>query len=480
MVTTEISRVIVPHHVPLRPIVEERFVSRFLVCIDLLLILLSSISIWHWRFAELRFLNHLIFLLVYSILFVSIAHTRHLYVRPWIRPPVQETKEVLRSVTVAGLVLGSVIFASGAHTISRSVVGATVLSSTAALVCWRLLLRNFAICGVTERRNVAIVGAGRVGFALQQYFEAHPQFGYDVVGFLDRRLKGRYTEPIDANDDVLLLGTIAELPQLVKVHFIDEILVTLPSDRDLVKDVAMYARNAGVSLRIVPDLYDGLAYGAPIEFVGQFPTISIHQRSFPALQLLLKRVLDVVTSSVGLIPLSPLFLIIALVIKIESKGSVFYRSVRVGKKGKTFICYKFRTMVADAEKRKESLAHLNERDGVLFKIRNDPRTTKVGRFLRKYSLDELPQLWNVLKGDMSLVGPRPPVPGEYTQYAVDHLRRLDVVPGITGLWQVQARQSPSFDDYINRDLEYVERWGLWLDLKILARTVVVVFAGTGQ
>jgi lipopolysaccharide/colanic/teichoic acid biosynthesis glycosyltransferase len=137
-------------------------------------------------------------------------------------------------------------------------------------------------------------------------------------------------------------------------------------------------------------------------------------------------------------------------------------------------------MVQDADKLKEKLAHMNERDSVLFKISNDPRITRVGRILRKYSLDELPQFYNVLRGDMSLVGPRPPIAREVEQYELDHLRRLEVLPGITGLWQVEARQDPSFDSYISLDTAYVDNWSLWLDLKILARTVGVVFAGTGS
>ena len=175
-----------------------------------------------------------------------------------------------------------------------------------------------------------------------------------------------------------------------------------------------------------------------------------------------------------------ILLVIAILIKYDSEGPVFYNSVRLGKKGNTFICHKFRTMVADAEMRKESLQHLNERDGILFKISNDPRVTKLGRFLRKWSLDELPQLWNVMKGDMSLVGPRPPIPDEFKKYAVEHLRRLEVVPGLTGMWQVQSRQSSSFDDYIKLDLKYVDSWSVWLDITLIAKTFYVVLAGTGR
>jgi len=169
-----------------------------------------------------------------------------------------------------------------------------------------------------------------------------------------------------------------------------------------------------------------------------------------------------------------------IAIKWDSKGPVFYKAQRIGRKGRTFTCYKFRTMCADAEKLKDSLKHQNERDSVLFKITNDPRVTAVGRFLRKYSLDELPQLYNVLRGDMSLVGPRPPIAAEVEQYDISHLRRLDVLPGMTGLWQIEARQDPSFDSYISLDTAYVENWTLWLDMKILARTVGVVFSGTGS
>jgi lipopolysaccharide/colanic/teichoic acid biosynthesis glycosyltransferase len=173
-------------------------------------------------------------------------------------------------------------------------------------------------------------------------------------------------------------------------------------------------------------------------------------------------------------------LIIALAVRFNSAGPIFYRAQRIGRKGRTFVCYKFRTMVANADILKADLEHMNERDGVLFKIEKDPRVTSIGRVLRKYSLDELPQFYNVLHGEMSLVGPRPPMAAEVEQYDLAHLRRLDVLPGITGLWQVEARQDPSFDSYISLDTAYVENWTLWLDLKILARTVGVVFSGTGS
>jgi exopolysaccharide biosynthesis polyprenyl glycosylphosphotransferase len=247
-----------------------------------------------------------------------------------------------------------------------------------------------------------------------------------------------------------------------------------------VQNVLEEARVQGVDLRMVPDMYDGLLWNSPIEYIGQFPTIPLHRGHVPEIGLMFKRVLDILFSALALAILSPVLLAIAIAVKLDSRGPVFYSSERIGKKGIVFRCSKFRTMVRDAEKRRGDVMHMNERDGVLFKISNDPRITKLGRFLRKYSLDELPQFINVLRGDMSIVGPRPPIASEVKEYKLNHLRRLDVTPGITGLWQVQARQDPSFDHYISLDVAYIENWSLWLDLKIIARTIGVVFAGTGS
>jgi exopolysaccharide biosynthesis polyprenyl glycosylphosphotransferase len=205
----------------------------------------------------------------------------------------------------------------------------------------------------------------------------------------------------------------------------------------------------------------------------------LHSGHVPEIGLVLKRGMDLLLAGVTLVVLSPLLLLVALAVKLDSHGPILYLSERIGKKGRVFRCIKFRTMVSDAEKRRADVQHMNERDGVLFKISNDPRITKLGRFLRKYSLDELPQFLNVLRGDMSIVGPRPPLASEVREYKLSHLRRLDVMPGITGLWQVQARQDPSFDNYISLDVTYVDNWSIWLDLQILARTIVVVLEGTG-
>jgi exopolysaccharide biosynthesis polyprenyl glycosylphosphotransferase len=319
------------------------------------------------------------------------------------------------------------------------------------------------------------VGTGRVGQALRHHIESIRHLGFTFKGFV--HVPGFDSDGVADSADVL--GTIDEVLELARKHFVDEIFLAAPCERVLVKRLVHQAREAGVDIRVVPDLYDGLAWNSPVEYIGQFPTIPLHRGEVPMLGMVLKRMLDILASSVTLVVLMPMLVAIAIAVRADSDGPIFYLSERIGKKGRVFRCIKFRTMVSDAERRRTEVLHMNERDSVLFKITNDPRITRTGRFLRKYSLDELPQLLNVLRGDMSLVGPRPPIASEVKRYELNHLRRLDVVPGITGMWQVQARQDPSFDSYISLDTAYIENWSLWLDIKILVRTVGVVVSGTG-
>ncbi len=234
-----------------------------------------------------------------------------------------------------------------------------------------------------------------------------------------------------------------------------------------------------LDVKIVPDLYGDSGRRAALEFVGSLPVLSLYREPIPTTGRLLKRIVDIAGSLLALLLLVPVLVIVALIITMDSPGPIFYRALRVGKKGRKFTCYKFRTMVSNAEVLKNRLRRLNQREGAIFKIAGDPRITRVGRFLRKHSVDELPQLWNVFKGDMSLVGPRPPICSEVQEYRLDQLRRLDVTPGLTGLWQVTAREDPSFERYLALDLEYIEHWSLWLDLRILLRSIVVVLAGNG-
>lgn len=424
------------------------------------------------------------FLMLLSVLIVLFCDAQRLYeLLP--RSEFEEGVAVLRSIAFATILLSASLYLSAEKVVSRIALGITVMLSAATLLTWRHMRRRWiakkAAAGQNCRR-VLILGWSHAAEFLSQHFTDHPFPGYVIKGFLDRR-RGRDAFVSGAErrrTPVKAMGHIDQLSDIVKAHFIDEILVFLPEERQLVKELIAESRRSGTNLRVVPDFYDGLAWGAPIEHLGPFATIQIHERPIPFLGLILKRCVDVAGAALALLFTLPIWSVIALAIVLDSSGSVLYRSQRIGRKGVTFTCYKFRTMVQNAEALQDQLRDLNERRGVLFKIAKDPRITRVGRFLRKYSLDEIPQFWNVLCGDMSLVGPRPPVPGEYQQYELDHLKRLQVTPGITGLWQVEARTNPSFESYINLDNHYVDHWSVWLDIKILLKTASVVFAGTGQ
>lgn len=378
----------------------------------------------------------------------------------------------------SGLLLTGTLYLVRAQDIPRGIVLITLVLVTVSLSLRRLVYRTLMYRrferGV-DTRNVLIVGTGAEAHALRHHLESIRHLGYTFKGFIDFSADSPRSS-ISGGD---VVGTLDTLFQHARKQFVDEIFFTTPCDQAIVREVLEKARMHGVDLRVVPDLYNGLAWNSPIEYIGQFPTIPLHRGQVPELGFMLKRVLDVLCSLLVLLGLAPFLLLIALAIKLETKGPVFYTSDRIGKKGRVFRCFKFRTMVKDAEKRRAEIMHMNERDGVLFKVTNDPRITRVGSFLRKYSLDELPQFLNVLRGDMSLVGPRPPIASEVMEYKLSHLRRLDVTPGITGLWQVQARQDPSFDSYVSLDLTYIENWSLWLDIKIMVRTIGVVLSGTG-
>jgi exopolysaccharide biosynthesis polyprenyl glycosylphosphotransferase len=416
------------------------------------------------------------FLLLYIGLILLSLHSKNLYSGKSVR--LRRAKEdaisVCQAVITATLLLSCFIYLSGVKTVSRFVVAFTGVLSIVVLIGYRLLRKMVVqrqLAAGRGIRNALIVGEGEVGRALAQCLDDNKSMGYAVRGFLDNR---------ESNGDSRILGRIEDFYQVARAHFIDEIFITIPSEREIVKQVAVEARRNRIDVKLIPELYDGLAWQAPIEYVAGFPMLELHQEPISPVGILLKRLLDIVISATTLIILSPLLLLSALAIKLDSEGPVLYRSRRVGKKGTQFICYKFRTMVKDADRLKKEIAHLNERDGLIFKIKDDPRITGIGSILRKYSVDEIPQLWNVIKGDMSLVGPRPPIVGEYQNYSLPHLRRLDVMPGITGLWQVRARRDPSFDKYLNLDLEYIENWSIGLDCKILMETIPVVLGGTGE
>ena len=413
----------------------------------------------------------------FAFLLIFFSRSYGLYGPVLNRSGLHELRMTVQATLTAGLLLCGTLYIRHAIVVSRVVVVIVVLL-TAALVCirravWRSVVYSRYREGL-ETRNVLIIGAGRVAHALRNHLESLRHLGFRFKGFV--ALTEREAESGDSD----IIGDVRNCLSLARSLFVDEIFFSVPAEKRLVISIVEEARGLGIDVRVVPDLYDGLAWNAPVEYIGQFPTIPLHRRDLPIGDFIVKRAMDIIVSIIGMVVLAPFIAVLALLIRLDSRGPIFYKAQRIGRKGRTFSCYKFRTMCEDAERQKEKLKHMNERDSILFKITNDPRITRIGHFLRKYSLDELPQFYNVLRGDMSLVGPRPPVASEVEQYDLSHLRRLDVLPGMTGLWQVEARQDPSFDSYISLDTAYVENWSLWLDMKILARTVGVVLSGTGS
>lgn len=324
--------------------------------------------------------------------------------------------------------------------------------------------------------HVVIVGAGETGRTVLRNLVAQPEYGYRVLGFLDDNPEKGQTDigPFKA------LGPIDNLPHILTAYPVDEVIIALPWQyhRRIARVIAE-AEKAGVRVRVVPDLLQLSLSRVYMDQVAGIPLLGVREATITGWNLALKRAMDIVISGLGLLLLSPLILLIALAIRLDSPGPVFFKQKRVGRGGKLFTIYKFRSMIENAEEVRPYLEALNEADGPLFKIKDDPRQTRIGRFLRRTSLDELPQLYNVLRGEMSLVGPRPALPEEVAQYQDWHRKRLEVSPGMTGLWQVSGRSKLSFDEMVLLDLYYVENWSPALDLRIILKTIPLVLLGEG-
>ncbi len=437
---------------------------------------------WHGTLIHGRSRGILLALLFgFIVTLIVISRRLNLYTPTKLTTYLNEQRLSVQACFTAGLLLTGTLYLVHAEDIPRSIVLITLVIVTVSLSLRRLLYRLLLYQRFEKglgMRNVLIVGTGPEAHALRHHLESIRHLGYRFRGFIDFPGVGHSSRFMGSSGDVV--GTLETMFEHARQHFVDEIFFTTPCERGVVQDALEQARVHGVDLRLVPDMYNGLSWSSPIEYIGLFPTIPLHRGHVPEIGMLLKRGLDLVFSSLVLLLLSPVLLVIAIAVRLDSPGPIFYASDRIGKKGLVFRCFKFRTMVRDAEKRRSDVMHMNERDGVLFKISNDPRITRLGRWMRKYSIDELPQFLNVLRGDMSVVGPRPPLASEVKEYKLSHLRRLDVTPGITGLWQVQSRQDPSFDSYISQDVAYIENWSIFLDIKIIIRTIGVVFSGTGS
>jgi exopolysaccharide biosynthesis polyprenyl glycosylphosphotransferase len=326
-------------------------------------------------------------------------------------------------------------------------------------------------------RTVLIVGTSDAAQDIAESIHGHRFWGYRILGFLRTGSDG---DGDPWNGLFPVLGDIDDLPRVLEKNVVDDVIFAVHRrELDRLEDLFLSLQEQGIRTRFALDLFPHTRARVQIEELDGMPLLSFATTPTSQIQLMAKRALDVCVAGLVLLLALPAVGAIAFLIKITSGGSVLFRQTRCGLNGRFFTLYKFRTMVADAEERRSALLHLNVMNGPVFKLRSDPRVTLFGRFLRKFSLDELPQLWNVLRGDMSLVGPRPPIPEEVARYQRWQRRRLAMKPGLTCLWQISGRNEIDFDRWMQLDLEYIDSWTPLLDLKILLKTIPVVLSGRG-
>jgi len=383
---------------------------------------------------------------------------------------------VAKAVFLASLIMAVGIYIMKVEDFPRSIFFISTFSIMVFLSLWRLLKRIFVealVANGYNNLNVLIIGAGRVGQELAKEIRRRPGLGLKIVGFLD---DFKANDP--GNPDVKILGKISDFQQIALREFVAKVFITILHDNASFSKVLEDAKENSIIVRVVPPGFD-LTTGEFHKYnIGIIPILEYYETQY-TLRQLSKNVFDFFVSLLTFVVLLPFFIMLGILIKLDSPGPIIYRSRRYGRKGKIFNMYKFRSMVVDAEQSLEKLKEKNEVDGPIFKIKNDPRVTRMGRFLRKYSLDELPQIINVLKGDMSLVGPRPFPIEQIEREDLKQLKRLEVRPGITGLWQIRGRSDISFARLIKWDVWYIKNWSFWLDLNILFQTIPVVIKGKG-
>jgi exopolysaccharide biosynthesis polyprenyl glycosylphosphotransferase len=399
----------------------------------------------------------------YLIVLGLVATKEGLYIYP--RKPIATEWKI-----IAKVILWTTLFTGFAPEYSAPIAALLPLVLTGAtslcvLCAIRGAGRTVRKAAADTRRNVLIVGSGGFAQTVAKAIERDASAGRFVKASLpEHSLRG--------------IAGRALLRATARREFIDEIIVTT-REYEAAEIAIQEALLNQLDVRVVPELFGFEPAASEFEDLGGLPALKICEQQAPEWGLAMKRIADVLLASAGLVALSPLLFAVSVFIWLDSGGPVLYRAVRVGRKAQRFLCLKFRTMIPEADALKAALRSANERQGAFFKISGDPRVTRVGRFLRQYSLDELPQLWNVLLGDMSLVGPRPHPPDDVRYYRLEDLQRLDFVPGITGLWQVTGRKDPSFENSVALDVEYIKNWSLRLDLRILLKTVAVVLQGSG-
>jgi exopolysaccharide biosynthesis polyprenyl glycosylphosphotransferase len=394
--------------------------------------------------------------------------------------PVRIVRSVASAVGVGMLALIGIVFIVKLHDISRIVVFTFGLLDLCALIALRgvYLWKLHRASQVGQQRyRILIIGSGSRAERLASVLVRQPTRLSEIAGFLD-------VDPRQVGRHILgapVLGTIDEISGVLKENVVDEVILAIPRGMiAAMEKVVQACEEEGVKLRLMADLFQVPVKRLSLDVFDKMPLLTFDPVAHDESKLLVKRVIDIAVSVGLFVVFAPVMALVALLIRLDSRGPIFFVQPRVGQNKRTFNLVKFRTMHPDAEGRQKEIEHLNEADGPVFKIKNDPRVTRVGRVLRRLSLDELPQLWNVFKGDMSLVGPRPLPLRDVTLFDRGVQRkRFSVKPGLTCLWQVSGRSTLPFSEWLRLDLEYIDRWSLSLDLGILFRTLPAVLRGTG-
>ena len=336
----------------------------------------------------------------------------------------------------------------------------------------RLARREFGV-----QHFVVVVGSGERARRLGEELEKSARHGVELIGFLAETAQAHSGEI--RLERTYKVYPLAELPELLSRQVVDEILFAVDSERLAeLEDVFLLCDEEGVRTRVAVDFFPHVNSTAYLERLGAVPLLTFSAAPHDEIRLMLKRAIDVVAASVGLVVASPAMLVVALLVRLTSPGPAIFSQIRCGLNGRRFVLYKFRSMCRDAELQKAAIAHMSDKT-TAFKMHDDPRLTPIGRFLRKFSIDEWPQLWNVLRGDMSLVGPRPSIPEEVEQYQRWQRRRLRMRPGLTCLWTLAGRDHLDFESWMKLDMQYIDNWSLALDWRILLGTIPRVIIGKG-
>lgn len=479
---------------------EDLVMRRVILCLDafiisfvflsVFLIFYSFPQIYKYDFFEnvhvvkplyLSSADYLVTCVIVVVLWCTILSVNKMYIGMRIKSVHEILWIIIKSAIIVTVAFSALTFLFKIRYVSRLFFISFMIASS-----FFILFEKIIILYITQKilrkgdnnKNILLIGTGKRASHFRDVINVHPEWGYKIAKIVDLEKCLQYH-----GKDIKQCEVIAEEQDLRKILHnmpIDEVIFVAPKSRlDLVENYIYVCEDEGIDAAVAVDFFDVKLSNLHFTDLDGIPLLTMEKRFDKEWQLFIKRTVDIVISGVGLLLLSPLFFVVSILIKFTSSGPVFFTQKRVSLHGRIFNVFKFRSMYKEAEKQLDKVTVLNEMDGPVFKIKNDPRITPLGKFLRKSSIDELPQLLNVFMGTMSLVGPRPALPKEVTQYKASQRRRLSVRPGITCIWQAYHRGEKDFDKWMQSDYEYIDNWSLALDFRIFLRTIIVAISGKG-